>query len=142
MGNLSQISVRANHQHEVSGPGSLSHPHSRLPHLCRPTVQEEQEKRSSVFLHLHQDCLRLHQHPVFCDGVVSDNLCCQEAKDPGRSGEVLDSGLLGEEDFDSHREARFLLYWGTTTTTATSYTATSTLGSLECTPSAFSLSIC
>ena len=55
---------------------------------------------------------------------------------------MLDSGLLGEEDFDSQREARFMLYWGTTTTTATSYTATSTLGSLECTPSAFSLSIC
>merc|ERR1711990_635594 len=59
-----------------------------------------------------------------------------------RTGELLDSGLLGEEDFDSQRDARFLLYWGTTTSTATSYTATSTLGSLECTPSAFTLSLC
>ena len=42
------------------------------------------------------------------------------------------------------RQGKFLLYWMTTTltSTTTSYTATSTLASLECTPTSWSLSQC
>merc|ERR1719384_2444845 len=42
------------------------------------------------------------------------------------------------------RNAKFLVYWLTTTSTSTSttYSTTSTLASLECTPSGFSLSVC
>merc|ERR1712062_954649 len=42
------------------------------------------------------------------------------------------------------RQARFVLYWRTTTSTSTStsYTATSTLASISCTPSGFPLSKC
>merc|ERR1711874_615120 len=60
---------------------------------------------------------------------------------PLSAGEEIESGLQ-EEDSGSHRGARFLLYWGTTTSTTTSFTATSTLASLACTPSGFSLSLC
>ena len=42
------------------------------------------------------------------------------------------------------REAKFLVYWLTTTSVSTSYSysTTSTLGSLSCTPSGFYLSLC
>merc|ERR1711899_568808 len=43
-----------------------------------------------------------------------------------------------------NRQARFVLYWRTTTatSTSTSYTATSTLASITCTPNGFPLSVC
>jgi len=52
----------------------------------------------------------------------------------------LDSGVDEEAD----RKAKFLLYWKTTTftSTTTSYTATVTLASLECTPTGFSINAC
>ena len=56
-----------------------------------------------------------------------------------RMDEEVDSGLE-DGDGGSVRDGRFLLYWHTTT--STSYTATSTLASLACTPSGFSLSLC
>merc|ERR1711981_249201 len=48
----------------------------------------------------------------------------------------------GQGDYE--REGKFLLYWKTTTSTSTftSYTATTTLGALECTPSSFAISQC
>merc|ERR1711892_573438 len=48
----------------------------------------------------------------------------------------------GEAEYE--REGKFLLYWKTTTSTSTfsSYTATTTLGALECTPSSFGISQC
>merc|ERR1711879_854132 len=50
----------------------------------------------------------------------------------------LESGL---KDGDKHiRDARFLLYYATSTSTTTSYTGT--LGTLECTPSSYALSSC
>merc|ERR1711892_774564 len=53
--------------------------------------------------------------------------------------ELIESGKKEYE-----REGKFLLYWMTTTTTSTftSYTATTTLGALECTPSSFGISQC
>ena len=60
----------------------------------------------------------------------------------------LHSGL-GEDNMEDNveenmREARFALYWKTTTLTSstTTYTATSTLASLVCTPSMFAYSVC
>merc|ERR1711997_63722 len=58
---------------------------------------------------------------------------------PDRREDELDSGLEDAEE-GSLRDGRFLLYWATST--STSYTSTSTLASLECTPSGFSLSLC
>merc|ERR1711953_1399501 len=45
---------------------------------------------------------------------------------------------------EEEREAKFLVYWLTTTSVSTSfsYSTTSTLGSLSCTPSGFYLSVC
>ena len=42
------------------------------------------------------------------------------------------------------RDARFLLYWMTTTSTSTSttYTATTSISALECTPSGFTMNAC
>merc|ERR1712156_737574 len=53
--------------------------------------------------------------------------------------EIAESGQSEHE-----REGKFLLYWKTTTSpsTPTSYTATTTLQALECTPSGFGLSEC
>merc|ERR1712045_496764 len=49
-----------------------------------------------------------------------------------------------EEEAGEDRNAKFLVYWLTTTSTSTSttYSTTSTLASLECTPSGFSLPVC
>ena len=40
------------------------------------------------------------------------------------------------------REGKLFLYWMTTTSTSTSYTATTTISSLRCTPSGFTISNC
>ena len=57
---------------------------------------------------------------------------------------LLNSGLEEYKDDVIAREARFLLYWATSTsyTTSTTYTATSTLATLECTPPSFTISAC
>ena len=56
-----------------------------------------------------------------------------------RREDELEPGLEDAEE-GSLRDGRFVLYWATST--STSYTSTSTLASLECTPSGFSLSLC
>ena len=78
--------------------------------------------------------------PLATDDVepVSDTVNADEV-DP-----VLNSGLEEYKDDSRAREARFLLYWATSTsyTTSTCYTGTSTLASLECTPPSFTISAC
>ena len=67
-----------------------------------------------------------------------------------RSKEVPEQEQLENEDelqsgkTEAERQAKFLLYWRTTslTSTTTTYTGTSTLASLECTPSNFGLQSC
>jgi len=69
---------------------------------------------------------------------------------PSRSKEGLEQEQLENEDelqsgkTEAERQAKFLLYWRTTslTSTTTTYTGTSTLASLECTPSNFGLQSC
>ena len=46
-----------------------------------------------------------------------------------------------EED-PMKRKAKALLYWMTTTSTFTWYTSTSTIASIECTPSGFTMAQC
>ena len=50
----------------------------------------------------------------------------------------------GEMDPTTGRFPRFVMYWMTTTSTSytTSFTATTTLSKLECTPSGFTISAC
>ena len=55
--------------------------------------------------------------------------------------DLLNSGMK-QYDGQSGRDARFFLFWATSTSTTTSYTSTSTLASLECTPSGYTLSQC
>eukprot|EP00090_Calanus_glacialis_P028311 TRINITY_DN45522_c0_g1_i1.p1 TRINITY_DN45522_c0_g1~~TRINITY_DN45522_c0_g1_i1.p1 ORF type:complete len:158 (+),score=43.34 TRINITY_DN45522_c0_g1_i1:82-555(+) len=61
------------------------------------------------------------------------------SEDNEKETELIESG---RKEFE--REGKFLLYWMTTTTTSTftTYTATTTLGALECTPSSFGISQC
>ena len=49
-----------------------------------------------------------------------------------------------EPSLEEGRDPKFLLYWATLTSTATStsYTATQTIYSLECTPTGFGTSLC
>ena len=65
------------------------------------------------------------------DDILSEELDQNEA--------LVDSGMN-----DAARKGKFLLYWKTTTltSTSTSYTVTYSLGTLECTPSGFTLSAC
>ena len=67
----------------------------------------------------------------------------QPEEDSENKNSGVASGLLEEEE-QKKRDARFLLYWATSTvtTTSTSYTSTSTLASIECTPSSFTISQC
>ena len=69
---------------------------------------------------------------------VSDTVNADET-DP-----VLNSGLEEDKDDIRGREAKFLLYWATSTsyTTSTTYTGTSTISALECTPPSFAISLC
>merc|ERR1711881_542145 len=45
-------------------------------------------------------------------------------------------------DEDEVRDAKFLLYWATTSSTSTSYTSTSTIATINCTPASFTISEC
>ena len=56
----------------------------------------------------------------------------------------LDSGLEENKDEIRGREAKFVLYWATSTSykRSTTYTGTSTLATLECTPPSFAISEC
>ena len=62
-----------------------------------------------------------------------------ENEDLEGEDEELESGLM-----ESERGGRGILYWATSTdiSTSTTYTGTSTLASLNCTPSGFTLSEC
>merc|ERR1712012_936374 len=60
---------------------------------------------------------------------------------PHRIGEDFDIESSIKDQTPS-REGKFLVYWLTTTSTSTAYTATSTIASLGCTPSGFPLSAC
>ena len=64
---------------------------------------------------------------------------CPRTRLEGSEEEELRGGKETEE-----RPGRGLLYWATSTdiSTSTTYTGTSTLASLACTPSAFTLSEC
>ena len=70
---------------------------------------------------------------------VSISFFSFEEDEKEAEAELIESGRKEYE-----REGKFLLYWMTTTTTSTltTYTATTTLGALECTPSSFGISQC
>merc|ERR1712038_1580259 len=67
----------------------------------------------------------------------------KEDESTAEDDEALESGLT-DDDEEKQRNARFLLYWATTTstTTTTSITGTSTLASIECAPSSFTINEC
>ena len=77
------------------------------------------------------------------DKVAIKSTGVQPEEDSENKNSAVASGLLEEEE-QKKRDARFLLYWATSTvtTTSTSYTSTSTLASIECTPSSFTISQC
>jgi hypothetical protein len=62
-----------------------------------------------------------------------------EAADKDPSIDDLKPGLA---EADHIRDAKFLVYWATSTSTSTSYTATSTIATVECTPASFTISVC
>lgn len=70
---------------------------------------------------------------------LEDVIKPQESLSSDEDAKLIESGRQEYE-----REGKFLLYWMTTTTTSTftTYTATTTLGALECTPSNFGISQC
>ena len=49
---------------------------------------------------------------------------------------------IGEEEDEHHRDAKLMLYWVTTTSTTTSYTSTSTLATINCTPNDWTMLAC
>merc|ERR1712044_135022 len=72
------------------------------------------------------------------------------ASQPSRTQDLDDAvdkaapEIQDSKDVDTKRDARFLVYWLTTTSlsTLTSFTRTVTIGSLACTPSGYTLSVC
>merc|ERR1712001_264281 len=73
----------------------------------------------------------------------------QPTRTGGEVADLENDDLESEEELESgqkenNREGKFLLYWRTTslTSTTTTYTGTSTIASLECTPSSFNLRLC
>ena len=61
------------------------------------------------------------------------------AGDEDPSIDDLEPGLA---EADHIRDAKFLVYWATSTSTSTSFTATSTIATVECTPASFTISVC
>ena len=54
----------------------------------------------------------------------------------------IDDIASGLKEAEEDRDAKFLLYWATTTSTSTSYTSTSTIATVNCTPASFTISVC
>merc|ERR1719249_450460 len=72
--------------------------------------------------------------------VASATVACKRKRRNLVSDE-LDSQLKSQEA-NVERDAKMMLYWVTTTTTTTSYTATSTLATLQCIPGGWEMSAC
>merc|ERR1712079_783692 len=80
--------------------------------------------------------LRVHELGDLADIQIASSAVLRDgADDDTEEEELLRSG---QEDAASRdRDGKFLLYWMTTTSTSTT-----TIGSLECTPSGFTVSLC
>merc|ERR1711951_247192 len=72
--------------------------------------------------------------------IASATVACKRKRRNLVSDE-LDSQLNSKEA-NVERDAKMMLYWVTTTTTTTSYTATSTLATLQCIPGGWEMSAC
>ena len=75
---------------------------------------------------------------------MSFDLFRTERKDPVEIEDVEENEILSGQSEQSFRDGRFLLYFRTTSliSTSTTYTGTSKLATLECTPSFFTVSSC
>merc|ERR1739842_196411 len=90
-----------------------------------------------------QTCGKRRKRSVIANGVSGEAEQIQPSSlDQADSDHKLESGA--EDPTFSDRDARFLLYWLTTTSTSTTniYTGTSSLGTLDCTPNGYTLSAC
>merc|ERR1711874_615996 len=84
-------------------------------------------------------CGRRKKRSMVVDGISGE---AGEIQPKSSFDTEFDSGA--EDPITSGRDGRFLLYWLTTTSTSTTtiYTGTSTLATLNCTPSGFTVSAC
>ena len=99
-------------------------------------LHQEEEKTNSLKYWFALKTIRTSKDNIILD---SDENTENINTDP-----VLDEVLGTINEKDTGRAARFLRYWttSTTTSTSTSYTATSILGTLECTPTNFIYNSC
>merc|ERR1712027_239683 len=65
--------------------------------------------------------------------LTTTTICYVAVTSPTTCGRKKRS-IDGTEIEDLERDPRFLLFWATSTTTTTSYSSTSTLATLDCTP--------
>merc|ERR1719411_2085648 len=127
--------------HQVSAQAESQAEASRKPKLFYVTT-----KSSTSTLSTFSICfVSSDAAPVTCKrrkkraGLNSDPIIDQEMANIEPS--EVQSGLENEQE---QRNARFLVYWLTTTSTSfsTVYSATSTLASLKCTPANFPYALC
>merc|ERR1719411_1417126 len=127
--------------HQVSAEADSESEASKKPRLFYVTT-----KSSTSTLSTFSICfVSSDAAPVTCKrrkkraGLNSDPIIDQEMANIEPS--EVQSGLENEQE---QRNARFLVYWLTTTSTSfsTVYSATSTLASLKCTPANFPYALC
>merc|ERR1712062_109465 len=75
---------------------------------------------------------------------IEDKPKSLRAKHMHISRSQLDDWKIEDDDREANmeRDARMMLYWVTTTMTTTSYTATSTLATINCTPTDWDIPTC
>lgn len=86
----------------------------------------------------------IEDSPVDVEDVVIPSPSATKWDEDDILREEQNEGLVDSGMNDAARKGKFLLYWKTTTltSTSTSYTITYSIGTLECTPSGFTLSAC
>merc|ERR1712032_1746501 len=86
-------------------------------------------------------CARRKKRELLADNAVTDGTATIDIAGVTRTEKEGSSPELAGTKEEVRREGKFFLYWMTTTSTSTSYTATTT-SSLRCTPSGFTISNC
>merc|ERR1712014_104298 len=87
-------------------------------------------------------CKKRKRRNILADAIADEEVNIQP--DSPMEKEETDTEIeSGAEDVEtSRRDGRFLLYWLTTTSTTTIFTATGTIATLACTPAGYTLSAC
>merc|ERR1719422_2217186 len=117
------------------GNGQGNNPPDAIPRCCYAALDDTTSP--GTFCGARRRRLVMEDMP---DGWMDERDIAEREVDFSRNESPQD---IGEEEEEEHsRDAKLMLYWVTTTSTTTSYTSTSTLATISCTPNGWTMLAC